>query len=64
MLDSTRFCVENAFTFLREQPVPHGNLAMKTKTGRILREPHGVIGIVSPWNYPFSILRHGIAVQL
>src|SRR5580658_7713708 len=55
VLDATRFCVENAFTFLREQPVPHGNLAMKTKTGRILREPHGVIGIVSPWNYPFSI---------
>jgi acyl-CoA reductase-like NAD-dependent aldehyde dehydrogenase len=55
VLDATRFCVENAFTFLREQPVPHGNLAMKTKTGRILREPHGVIGIISPWNYPFSI---------
>jgi|SRR5579863_2876656 len=55
VLDSTRFCVENAFSFLREQPVPHGNLAMKTKAGSILREPHGVIGIVSPWNYPFSI---------
>jgi succinate-semialdehyde dehydrogenase/glutarate-semialdehyde dehydrogenase len=55
VLDATRFCVENAFAFLREQPVPHGNLAMKTKTGLILREPHGVIGIVSPWNYPFSI---------
>ena len=55
VLDATRFCVENAFDFLREQPVPHGNLAMKTKTGRILREPHGVIGIISPWNYPFSI---------
>jgi succinate-semialdehyde dehydrogenase/glutarate-semialdehyde dehydrogenase len=55
VLDATRFCVENAFDFLREQPVPHGNLAMKTKTGRVLREPHGVIGIISPWNYPFSI---------
>ena len=55
VLDATRFCVENAFDFLREQPVPHGNLAMKTKTGRILRQPHGVIGIISPWNYPFSI---------
>jgi succinate-semialdehyde dehydrogenase/glutarate-semialdehyde dehydrogenase len=55
VLDSTRFCVENAYGFLREQPVPHGNLAMKTKMGRILREPHGVIGIISPWNYPFSI---------
>src|SRR5579862_1724542 len=55
VLDATRFCVENAYGFLREQPVPHGNLAMKTETGRILREPHGVIGIISPWNYPFSI---------
>ena len=55
VLDAARFCVENAYGLLREQPVPHGNLAMKTKSGRILREPYGVIGIVSPWNYPFSI---------
>src|SRR5580698_4808986 len=55
VLDATRFCVDNAFAFLHERPVPHGNLAMKTKVGRILREPYGVIGIISPWNYPFSI---------
>jgi succinate-semialdehyde dehydrogenase/glutarate-semialdehyde dehydrogenase len=55
VLDAARFCIENAYGFLREQPIPHGNLAMKTKSGRILREPHGVIGIISPWNYPFSI---------
>ena len=28
---------------------------LKTKSGRILHEPYGVIGIISPWNYPFSI---------
>jgi len=55
VLDAARFCVDKAFSFLREEPVPHGNLAMKTKSGRIVREPHGVIGIISPWNYPFSI---------
>lgn len=55
VLDATRFCIENAYRLLREQPVPHGNLAMKAKAGRILQEPYGVIGIVSPWNYPFSI---------
>lgn len=55
VLDAARFCIESAYNFLREEPVPHGNLAMKAKTGRILREPHGVIGIISPWNYPFSI---------
>ena len=55
VLDAARFLIENAAAFLREQPVPHGSLAMKAKTGRILREPHGVIAIVSPWNYPLSI---------
>jgi acyl-CoA reductase-like NAD-dependent aldehyde dehydrogenase len=55
VLDAARFLIENAAAFLREQPVPHGSLAMKTKTGRIVREPQGVIAIVSPWNYPLSI---------
>jgi acyl-CoA reductase-like NAD-dependent aldehyde dehydrogenase len=55
VLDAVRFCIDNTFNFLREEPVPHGSLAMKAKTGRILREPRGVIGIISPWNYPFSI---------
>jgi succinate-semialdehyde dehydrogenase/glutarate-semialdehyde dehydrogenase len=54
-LDAARFLIDNAWSFLSEQPVAHGGLAMKTKRGRILREPHGVIGIVSPWNYPLSI---------
>jgi len=55
VLDATRFLIENTRSFLREHPLPHGSLAMKTKAGHILREPRGVIGIVSPWNYPLSI---------
>ncbi len=55
VLDAARFCVENARAFLREENVPHGSLAMKAKSGRVVREPYGVIGIISPWNFPFSI---------
>jgi len=55
VLDAARFCIDNAYRLLRDEPVSHGNLAMKQKAGRIVREPHGVIGIISPWNYPFSI---------
>ncbi|MGH9504557.1 MAG: aldehyde dehydrogenase family protein [Terriglobales bacterium] len=55
VLDAARFLIDNAYRLLRDEPVPHGNLAMKTKSGRLIREPYGVIGIVSPWNYPFSI---------
>src|SRR5580700_4447426 len=46
VLDAARFLIDNAYGFLREQPVPHGNAAMKMKAGRILREPHGVIAVV------------------
>jgi succinate-semialdehyde dehydrogenase/glutarate-semialdehyde dehydrogenase len=55
VLDAARFCVDNSYRLLRDEPVSHGSLAMKQKAGRIVREPHGVIGIISPWNYPFSI---------
>lgn len=55
VLDAARFLVDNAHRLLRDEPVPHGNLATKLKRGRLLREPYGVIGIISPWNYPFSI---------
>jgi acyl-CoA reductase-like NAD-dependent aldehyde dehydrogenase len=55
VLDAARFLIDHAYSLLRDEPVPHGNLATKTKSGRLLREPYGVIGIISPWNYPFSI---------
>jgi acyl-CoA reductase-like NAD-dependent aldehyde dehydrogenase len=54
-LDAARFLIDNAYRLLRDEPVPHGNLATKLKSGRLLREPYGVVGIISPWNYPFSI---------
>jgi len=53
-LDAARFIIENAPAALKPEPVPHGNLVMKTKSAHLVREPYGVIGIISPWNYPFS----------
>jgi succinate-semialdehyde dehydrogenase/glutarate-semialdehyde dehydrogenase len=54
-LDSARFCADNAHKVLRTETVEHGNPIMKLKRGRILHEPLGVVGIISPWNYPLSI---------
>src|SRR5271165_2220311 len=55
VLDAVRFLIDHSWRLLRDEPVPHGNLATKLKSGWLVREPHGVIGIISPWNYPFSI---------
>ena len=54
VLDAARFCLQTAYSFLRPQRIPHGSPIMKTKSGWLLREPHGVIAIISPWNYPLS----------
>jgi acyl-CoA reductase-like NAD-dependent aldehyde dehydrogenase len=55
VLDAARFLIDNSFRLLNDEPLPHGNLATKLKRGTLVREPYGVIGIISPWNYPFSI---------
>ena len=54
VLDAAEFCMRTAHRFLRDQPVPHGNVGMKAKRGMLVREPYGVVGIIAPWNYPFS----------
>ena len=55
VLDTVKYLSDYAPQFLLPEPVPHGNPAMKLKRGTLLREPYGVIGIISPWNYPFSV---------
>jgi len=55
VLDALDYFGRRAAKFLSPQPVPHHNLAMKLKRGRLEFEPYGVIGIISPANYPFAI---------
>jgi succinate-semialdehyde dehydrogenase/glutarate-semialdehyde dehydrogenase len=53
--DAALFCAENAAAVLRTQEVPHSNPALRFKRGKLSWEALGVIGIISPWNYPLSI---------
>ncbi len=55
VLDTLGYFARHAEEFLSPRPVPHHNLAMKLKRGRLESEPYGVIGIIAPANYPFSI---------
>ncbi len=55
VLDATNYLLDNVSAFLRPEPVPHANPIMKLKRGVLCREAYGVIGIISPWNYPFSL---------
>ena len=55
VLDGAHYLLNHTAEFLRPEPVPHGNPVMKLKKGTLLRQPYGVIGVISPWNYPFSL---------
>src|ERR1700677_2188175 len=54
-LDTADFLARQAPRWLRPEKVPHHNLAMKAKSGWLEFDPLGVVAIISPWNYPFSI---------
>ncbi|NJD21619.1 MAG: aldehyde dehydrogenase family protein [Melioribacter sp.] len=49
------FYCKNARRFLRDKKLGSGNIFLINKRSKILRVPYGVVGIISPWNYPFSI---------
>src|ERR1700722_17294042 len=54
-LDTADFLARQAPRWLRPERVPHHNIAMKAKSGWVEYDPLGVVAIISPWNYPFSI---------
>ncbi len=50
--------------FLGRKKIRPGNILTINKRTYIDRVPYGVIGIISPWNYPFGIPFHEIAMAL
>ncbi len=46
---------KNAKRFLSDKKISGGNVILINKRSKVIRIPFGVVGIISPWNYPFSI---------
>lgn len=52
---SISYYTKNAEYFLRDEYLSAGNFFLVNKRSKIVRIPFGVVGIISPWNYPFAI---------
>lgn len=52
---ATDYYCKKARDFLKDKKLKTSNILFTNKKSRITRVPYGVIGIISPWNYPFSI---------
>ncbi|MBI1749837.1 MAG: aldehyde dehydrogenase family protein [Acidobacteria bacterium] len=55
ILDTADYYARKAPKMLRPERVPHHSLAVKAKSAWLQYEPWGVLGVISPWNYPISI---------
>jgi succinate-semialdehyde dehydrogenase/glutarate-semialdehyde dehydrogenase len=49
------YYIKHANKFLKTRYVRSGNILLLNKLSKIVRMPYGVVGVISPWNYPFSI---------
>jgi acyl-CoA reductase-like NAD-dependent aldehyde dehydrogenase len=54
-LDTAEYFSKHGARLLRPDRVPHHSSAAKAKSGRVVYDPVGVIGIISSWNYPLAI---------
>ncbi len=52
---ATDYYCRKAKGMLKDRRMMPASLLMANKASKIVRVPYGVIGIISPWNYPFSI---------
>lgn len=50
-----KWYANNAERYLKEKNRPAGSILFANKRTHMLRVPLGVVGIISPWNYPLSI---------
>jgi succinate-semialdehyde dehydrogenase/glutarate-semialdehyde dehydrogenase len=61
---ATSYYARRARTVLRRHRMPVGNLLFANKRSYCDRVPFGVVGIISPWNYPFGIPMHEVIMAL
>lgn len=63
-LDTCVWLTENADRLLSDQMIMLSNPLLSTKQNVIAFEPLGVIGVIAPWNFPFSIPMMTIAMAV
>jgi succinate-semialdehyde dehydrogenase/glutarate-semialdehyde dehydrogenase len=61
---SLSYYASHAKKILKRKHLGTGNILLINKRSYIDRVPFGVVGIISPWNYPLAIPFHEVAIGL
>ena len=62
--DACRWHADNLGRVLREERVGFPQLVLRQKRGALRYEPLGVVGVVTPWNYPLAIPLRQVAAAV
>jgi acyl-CoA reductase-like NAD-dependent aldehyde dehydrogenase len=63
-IDALHWCADNGPGILADEPVGYPQLMLKQKRSAFVYEPLGVVGVIAPWNYPWSIPFGEVAIAL
>ncbi len=63
-IDALGWIAKAGVEILADEKIPMPQLFLKTKRSAFTYEPLGVIGVISPWNYPWSIPFGEVALAL
>jgi acyl-CoA reductase-like NAD-dependent aldehyde dehydrogenase len=63
-IDALHWCADEGAQILADEPIRYPQLFLKTKRSFFSYEPIGVVGVIAPWNYPWSIPFGEVAIAL
>jgi acyl-CoA reductase-like NAD-dependent aldehyde dehydrogenase len=62
--DALKWIADEGPRILSDERVPMPQAFLKTKRSKFVYEPMGVVGVIAPWNYPWSIPFGEVAIAL
>jgi acyl-CoA reductase-like NAD-dependent aldehyde dehydrogenase len=63
-IDALNWCADHGPRILAEEPIPMRQPLFLTKKAKFSFKPLGVVGVIAPWNYPWSIPFDEVAIAL
>jgi acyl-CoA reductase-like NAD-dependent aldehyde dehydrogenase len=63
-VDLLHWCADEGPEILADEKISYPQLFLKTKRSFFSYEPIGVVGVIAPWNYPWSIPFGEVAIAL